>query len=260
MIVKTAENYSVSELKMLWKTVFGDTDEYISLFFNSKFKPENTFIIEDNGLKSMAFVVEEKIVGYRCAYICAVATDSRYRGMGYSSDVMNYMLNTLEKRGYDMAFLIPASGSLFGFYEKYGFGNLSYLKKRTILKSNIISDEEFSEEYDYKKLNRFYTEYFEAALPERDEKSFRAIYDCYGNVRIYKSGYIIYYVEKDVLYINEHTMGDIEPYAGRLLADTNTAKAVVSEFDANRETPFSMVYYFKNIEFNKPVYINLMLN
>ena len=258
MKVITGENYPVSSLKNMWKEIFGDTERYISLFFREKFIAENTFLIDDGGLKAMAYAVEEKTGDFKCAYICGVATEKNSRGKGYANKIMEYMKRTLCERGYDFMFLIPASESLFGFYKKSGFEIFSYISRYEYEPCGTISYEEFSEEYNYEKLNRFYTQLPDIIKVERDEKSFRAIYDCYGNVRIYKSGYMIYYVEKDTVNIVEHTMKDITPYVNRLIKDTGAARAVITAPGEN--IPFSMIYKFRPVSFEKPVYINLMLN
>ena len=260
MIIKTAENYPINELKRLWKITFKDTDSYIELFFGKVFKPENTFIIEESGLKSMAFVVEHKISNYKCAYICGVATEKNSRGKGYSSLIMNYIKKVLSDRKYDMAFLIPAEKSLFKFYKKFGFVNFSGITTRQLDKGDNYCNDIYATEFDYKKLNKLYTEFFKCPSVERTENDFRNIYDCYKNVRIYENGYIFYYVEEDTLHIIEHTMHDITPYASSIMNDTNTKKAVVTEFNPETNKPFTMVYYFNNIVFSEPVYINLLLN
>lgn len=259
MKITTAENYPIEKLKALWKEVFGDTDEYISLFFSRKFRPENTFIIDENGLKSMAFYVEQKIENLSCAYICGVATEPKSRGKGYAAAIMEHMLKVIESRGFHLAFLIPATDSLFDFYKKQGFEIFSKLGRITLKRGEEKSFEPFETEFDYEKLNRFYTSYFKGARTERNALNFRDIYDCYKNLRIYKSGYIFYYTENNVLHIIEHTMPNIVPYANAVMADVGAQEAVVCDMNSN-PAPFSMAYYFKSLSFDKPVYVNLMLN
>ena len=37
------------QLEILWQTVFHDSDEYVRMFFDRVYQPENTFVIEQEG-------------------------------------------------------------------------------------------------------------------------------------------------------------------------------------------------------------------
>ena len=127
------------EVAKLWKEVFNDSDEFIKLFFDCVYKPENTFVIKRNGSIVSAlqiipydFKYNEKIAP--CAYICGVCTHPSERGQGLMKRLMNYTLPELEKRGFCAAIVIPAELSLFDYYKKFGFVYPIYrqCKERTI--------------------------------------------------------------------------------------------------------------------------------
>jgi predicted acetyltransferase len=124
-------NVKKCEAAALWKEVFHDSDEFIGLFFDNVYKPENTFVLEKEGKTvSTLFVVPYEIkIGnsiLNAAYICGVATQESERGKGYIKSLTSEALNVIKNRGFDLSFLIPAETWLFDFYRKLGFTHELY--------------------------------------------------------------------------------------------------------------------------------------
>lgn len=255
------------ELKKIWKNIFKDTDEYIELFFSRKVKPENIYtVLKDNRIASVLFAVPEKINGYRAAYICGVATLPEYRGMGLCKSLMKEAEEDLKKRGFDICFLIPADESLFNFYEVMGYKTRFWLSKKELVYQKNDVTNCFSAEYDYLSLKKFYSQIRCVNKPYRDDDNFKAIYDCYKNVRIYKNGYLFWYKEGEVLKIIEHTLDNIEECVSGLLKDTGFKKAEIISPCGENPYPFAMMKILnKKISENEfsdiyNNYVNLMLN
>ena len=255
------------ELKKIWKDIFKDTDEYTELFFSRKVKPENTYTVcEGDRIVSMVFAVDEKINGLKAAYICGVATLPGYRGRGLCAKLMKEAEDDLKKRGYDICFLIPASESLFDFYGKMGYKTRFYLSKRQLICRKKADITDYNTEFDFTVMEKFYSEIKCENKPERDYENFKAIYDCYKNVRIYKNGYLLWYKEGDVLKIAEHTLCDIDTRAAELLYDTGLKAAEIISPCGENPYPFAMMKILnKKIPENKfsdiyNNYVNLMLN
>ena len=64
---------------------------------------------------------EVSLNGARGAYIYAVCTRRRYRGMGVMRTLLTAVLGILRSRGMSFAFLVPARREYFPMYEKLGF-------------------------------------------------------------------------------------------------------------------------------------------
>ncbi len=119
------------QLSVLWQTVFGDEPDYISLFLESSaFRTEDTVVALDDGrLAAMLFLLPVSLAGMRGRYIYAVATHPCFRGRGYGGSMLDFAQCLVEGRGEDFTCLHPASGSLYGFYQKFGFETAFYLNE-----------------------------------------------------------------------------------------------------------------------------------
>lgn len=86
---------------------------------------ENTRADEDDAENShcagMLCTFDVSLNGARGAYIYAVCTRRRYRGMGVMRALITAVLGILRSRGMSFAFLVPARREYFPMYEKLGF-------------------------------------------------------------------------------------------------------------------------------------------
>ena len=86
---------------------------------------ENTRADEDDADDShcagMLCTFTVSLNGARGAYIYAVCTRRRYRGMGVMRTLLTAVLGILRSRGMSFAFLVPARREYFPMYEKLGF-------------------------------------------------------------------------------------------------------------------------------------------
>ena len=69
----------------------------------------------------MLCTFDVSLKGARGAYIYAVCTRRRYRGMGVMRALITAVLGILRSRGMSFAFLVPARREYFPMYEKLGF-------------------------------------------------------------------------------------------------------------------------------------------
>ena len=53
MDVRLLDNNDTEEAKALWKSAFGDSDDFIDTYFRNKIMPGNSLGIFDGGLKSV---------------------------------------------------------------------------------------------------------------------------------------------------------------------------------------------------------------
>lgn len=111
----------------LWQEVFGDEREFIDLFMNEVYSPENMLVREEQGrVVSMLHIVEMQTSMGKTGYLYAIATAEEYRGKGYASQLIGEALHLMRQRGYQVAMLIPASAELKSYYEHFGFEDRAF--------------------------------------------------------------------------------------------------------------------------------------
>lgn len=88
-------------------------------------KDPDAFFIKEEGGRVVAYLLAATYYTSResrkYAYLYCVATKEEMRGKGIMTALFSEALHTLERRGYDGAFLVPTDESLVAFYEKLGF-------------------------------------------------------------------------------------------------------------------------------------------
>ena len=119
MINKSPANADIPKLRVLWQEAFGDTDEFLDLFFGNGFSPERCGFIEEES--NIAAALDCEWEGKKLAYIYAVATAKAHRGKGLCHKLMEDTHLHLKNAGYAGAVLVPGSSSLFKLYESMGY-------------------------------------------------------------------------------------------------------------------------------------------
>lgn len=115
-------------LKQMWKEVFGDTETYLQMFFETIYQEENTLtIIEDNKLVAMLYMIPYTICRQgqmqTAVYLYALATKKEQRKHGYMTKLIEEANRIAKERGAVCTFLQPANESLYSYYEKRGFAD-----------------------------------------------------------------------------------------------------------------------------------------
>ena len=120
---------NIDNLKLLWKTVFGDSDAFIGTFFDMAYSPDRCRYTEENGqVVSALYWFDCEYRGGKLAYIYAVATDPAHRGKGLASRLLRDTHAHLKEMGYAGAMLKPADG-LFPFYERLGYATCGFIRR-----------------------------------------------------------------------------------------------------------------------------------
>lgn len=117
----------IPDIRALWKQCFGDDDAFLDLFFAHRYHPDDMLVCVEDDEELVAMLCLFPLTLRTCAgalrarYIYAVATEPSWRGLGVSHTLMQTALTRMQEDGEDVAILVPASDSLFGFYQKQGF-------------------------------------------------------------------------------------------------------------------------------------------
>lgn len=120
---KIAETNDVNSIKELYTSIFKEKQEAVELFFERIFDTSFTYIAKDGEkLVSMLFMLPCSVNGVKACYMFAVATDEKYRGQGTATALIDYALKNTDAQ---LCLTLPASESLYDFYEKNGFTALN---------------------------------------------------------------------------------------------------------------------------------------
>lgn len=142
-----ADRSMLSDLKAIWKECFGDEEAYIEFFFSNQMGSSRTtgnqliymesnrtfknqlVYTEFNHPVSMLTMIPGTLVlakgSRKVYYIYGVATTKEYRGKGYAARLLKHAYILAQKEQAALV-LVPASESLFAYYQNLGFEKAFY--------------------------------------------------------------------------------------------------------------------------------------
>ena len=125
MLIFASDKY-INQIKLLWKQAFGDSDASTDYYFSNIHENGNMLLDVDGGevasmLTMLPIHLKCGTKSVRARYIYAVATHEKYRNQGRSTRLMGCAHDYMKKNGISVSVLVPATESLFGFYERCGY-------------------------------------------------------------------------------------------------------------------------------------------
>lgn len=122
MRAESPKTHHVPSLRALWKDAFGDTDDFLDVFFSTAYSPDRCLTVTENDIPVASLYWFDCVChGSPIAYLYAVATARSHRGQGLCRTLMEDTQEHLEKRGYAGSILVPSDAGLFGMYRKMGY-------------------------------------------------------------------------------------------------------------------------------------------
>ena len=157
MNIDKPDKSQILGLRVLWHEAFGDTDEFLDVFFGTAFSYERCACVTvGDDVAAALYWFDCECRGKRIAYIYAVATAKAYRGQRLCHKLMEYTHKRLKDHGYAGAVLVPVTPSLFDFYSGMGYTTCSYVSEfkctAGIEKAQICK----IDKAEYAKLRRMY--------------------------------------------------------------------------------------------------------
>jgi GNAT superfamily N-acetyltransferase len=282
MIISHPSTNSEEQLRLLWKRVFNDTDQYIDLFFSRRYKNSQALTVSDGDrIVSMLHALPIELVvdgkSFSARYIYAVATLPEYQKMGLSSSLMEAMHDWLRKEKIYASILVPASSELFYFYEKRGYRTAFSVSEKTMYFNEAASFEPVGLKdaplYSLKNLRDRYfgrSELFARwdldALAYQDEET--ALVG--GSVLYYEEpfeGYAVCVPIDDGYYVKEYIGGaGDELILKSIAARLQSPKLIVRGISNGKSRDFGMIYWYRPIEkfslsgCRLPPYLGLVLD
>ncbi len=126
------------DIKALWKETFGDSDAFLSHYFEHMYSDNTMLVCVENDEEIVAMMTMHPITlvsgenSFPARYIYAVATAEDWRNLGISTSLMEYALDEMKDEGAAAAILVPAHFSLFSFYERQGFETAFYIWETSV--------------------------------------------------------------------------------------------------------------------------------
>lgn len=162
-----------TKMMKLWKSIFHDSDAYISLVFDNYFDPEFVEYYEEGGKLVSALMGVPYYFGNdrqrtKAIYLCGLATLEEFRHRGIMNDLLNKANSKAKEKGYSLSFLIPATDMLRIYYSSKGYVNGMYS-----VEDRYTSVHDFANDYrvilsgEDERINKLKTKYFEGLKVER---------------------------------------------------------------------------------------------
>jgi len=219
-VIKFADDTMLSDLKAIWQECFGDSREYIDMYFSGRFKKGKCLVyIADDVVCAMLVIYDAGVMlggeYKKLGYIYGVCTRPEYRGRGISGKLLAYARDYISKNG-GFSVLAPATESLVEFYKKRGFSEAFYVRQagweteRSTVEAELlpVSAEEYKMLRDDSFARDGYvlwgSEMIEYALSENGFSGGKSYKVSAGG----KEYILLYYISDGTLYVQETTLGD----------------------------------------------------
>lgn len=146
VMIRYAVGEDLLNLKKIWKICFNDSDEFIDLYFDYKYKYSDTIVyIEDNQIVACLYMIPYTINFYSNEipfyYLSGLSTLSEYRKKGYMSQLIDYAHEIMKERNISLSILVPAEDWLYIYYSKFGYERVFEKSEDPIIPIKDIIDQ-----------------------------------------------------------------------------------------------------------------------
>ena len=255
----------IEQLKSLWKSLFGDTEAFISLFFHEVVREENIRVLEEKGrILSALYMLPYPFRIWNqevtASYISGAGTLPEAQGRGLMRRLLIDSFKEMEHRLIPLSILIPAEPWLYGFYEKSGYATVFTYNQQVYppKEQRLEEDALVMEQYSISDLGDSFLQkredlmgacfsYFDQRLRERNA----CILHPYANFRTIVHDYAISDGKIWVALNNEHIpvgiiftvpAGGSSFVAKELVADSEEVKEVLLRTALNHYHASSGIY------------------
>lgn len=142
------------EIKRMWADVFGDSKEYVDMYFDRVYRDCDAMTLCTDGHVVSSLLLQPYAMTFHghptsASYIAGAATRRNMRGRGLMSALMADALDTSRACGDIITCLIPASGYLYRYYSRFGFATvaLTDVMRYTSLHAFAPTEEESAGEF-----------------------------------------------------------------------------------------------------------------
>lgn len=114
------------EVKKLWKLCFGDSDEFIAMYFRLRYNDEVSMTIRREGrivsaLQMIPYPLTFQGEELQASYISGACTHPDFRSKGVMKALLIASFEEMARRNIPLSFLIPAESGLYHYYARTGY-------------------------------------------------------------------------------------------------------------------------------------------
>ncbi len=125
-MIQFADDRTKQQVWDMWKTVFGDPDDYMEVYFRHKYRNEQTLLYMEGekavtSLQMLPFQFTFCDTEIPVIYLSGVATLPEARKRGYAGQLVIRSLEIAREKDVPLVLLVPQEEKLLHFYDKFGF-------------------------------------------------------------------------------------------------------------------------------------------
>ncbi|MFL1683273.1 MULTISPECIES: enhanced intracellular survival protein Eis [Bacteroidales] len=114
------------KVRDLWQNCFDDSEDFMNLYFSTKYSDENTLVKVEGGLVLSALQMLPYTMTcwgkeVRTSYISGASTRLEYRGRGLMKTLLSESFQVMRNRKIPLSILIPAEDWLYEYYQRMGY-------------------------------------------------------------------------------------------------------------------------------------------
>lgn len=125
-MITFADIHTQPAVRQMWKTVFGDSDAFLDIYFREKYRNQNTLVYLENGVPAASLQMLPYRFSFcgteiRVAYFSGLCTLPQARKKGYMGALIRAALVEMGARRIPLALLVPQDEGVLHYYQKFGF-------------------------------------------------------------------------------------------------------------------------------------------
>ncbi len=161
LVTRQAQDGDLEQIKDLWLANFSDeTRESTDYYFTQLYKTRETYVIERQGcilcmLQIKPIIINKNKSEVNAFFIEGVATRVDFQKQGLMKSLMTYVLDLYQDQNLYLQAYVPQIYQQFGFYPTH------YLKKVSISRYDLITQEYFDLSNDLSLLSEYYNRYIQ---------------------------------------------------------------------------------------------------
>jgi predicted acetyltransferase len=138
-----AAEEDLEALKEIWRLCFGDEDDFIDFYFQSRqWKRETAILTLGGQIASMLAMIPAAMIAPNgesrpASMLYAIATRPDYRRRGYAERLIEAANDGLLSRNIAITLLVPSEEELFSFYEKLGYQAGFFIRETALSRPEI---------------------------------------------------------------------------------------------------------------------------
>ncbi|BCI64521.1 GNAT family N-acetyltransferase [Coprobacter secundus] len=114
------------KVRDLWQNCFDDSEDFMNLYFSTKYSDENTLVKVEgdlvlSALQMLPYTMTCWGSEVRTSYISGASTRLEYRGRGLMKTLLSEAFQVMRDRKIPLSILIPAEDWLYEYYQRMGY-------------------------------------------------------------------------------------------------------------------------------------------